>query len=230
MQTTFAFGQAADLRAIRDRLRVAFGWVRDEQRLDPVSQFIRAFLGKDGSWTAYARLRRTFANAEAIADAPVKAVEAALGEASWSGADLKRALEKIRVRAGAIDLEFLGTLDVDAALVWLEQIHGVSRRIAAATLNFSTLRRRAVVVDSQVQRVMERFGFVRRNAKAEETYAALMSAATGLSADELYELHWNLKRLAQKTCTDGRAACDMCPLSDICMQRLNEPPPVRRAA
>jgi len=226
MQTSFAFGQAADLRAIRDRLRVEFGWIRDEQRLDPVSQFIRAFLGGP----AYARLRRSFANADAIADAPVLAVETALGDASWSGADLKRALQKIRIRAGAINLEFLNDLDVDAALVWLEQIHGVSRRVAAATLNFSALRRRAFVVDNTVQRVVERFGFVRRNAKAEEAYAAVMSGAAGLSADELYELHWNLKRLAQKTCTEDRAACDMCPLADLCMQRINEPPPVRRAA
>src|SRR6185369_10120620 len=129
------------------------------------------------------------------ADAPVLAVETALGDASWSGADLKRALQKIRIRAGAINLEFLNDLDVDAALVWLEQIHGVSRRVAAATLNFSALRRRAFVVDNTVQRVVERFGFVRRNAKAEEAYAAVMSGAAGLSADELYELHWNLKRL-----------------------------------
>jgi endonuclease-3 len=224
MQTSFAFGQAADLRAIRDRLRVEFGWIRDEQRLDPVSQFIRAFLGGP----AYARLRRAFANAEAIANAPVLAVETALGDAR--GADLKRALQKIRIRAGALNLEFLSDLDVDAALVWLEQIHGVGRHIAAATLNFSALRRRAFVVDNTVQRVLERFGFVRRNARSEEAYAAVMSGSAGLSADELYELHWNLKRLAQKTCTEDRAACDMCPLADLCMQRINEPPPVRRAA
>ncbi len=235
MQTSFAFGQGADLRSIRDRLRVAFGCIRDEQRLDPLSQFVRSFIGSpDGtSWAAYARLRRRFATAQEIADAPVGEIEAALGDVSWSqnkAADLKRALEKIRIRAGAIDFEFLRGLDVDAALVWLEQIHGVGRKIAAATLNFSSLRRRAVVVDSHVTRVMERYGFVRRNAKSEEVYAALMSAAPGFNADELYELHWHLKRLGQKICTHQRAACESCPLVDICIQRINEPPPVRRAA
>ncbi len=233
MQATFSFGQSADLRAIRDRLRVQFGWIRDEPRLDPVSQFIRAFLGgrNETSWGALGRLQRRFGDADAIADAGVEDIADALGEALRDKAvDLKRALGKIRIRAGALELEFLRTLDVDAALVWLEQIHGVGRTIGAAVLAFSTLRRRAMVVDAPVTRIMERFGFVRRGARTEEVYAALMNAATGLDAGELYELHRQLKRLGQSLCTQQRASCEHCPLADLCMQRLDEPPPVRRAA
>jgi endonuclease-3 len=198
-----------------------------------VSQFIRAFLGGDAAWMTYARLRRRFATAAAIVDAPVTEIAVALGSiahATERAAALKLALGKIRTRAGALDLEFLRTLDVDTALVWLEQIPGVGRVIAAATLNFSTLRRRALVVDADVIRVMERFGFIRRNARTEEAYATLMSAAHGLDAGEVQELNWLIKRHAQKTCTADRAACESCPLADLCIRRLDEPPPFRRAA
>src|SRR5262249_42289037 len=143
---------------------IALGRLKEGERADPLTQFVRAFLGGEG--LAFQRLRRRFSTGNALANAPVEEIAAALGGGlAGKAGDLKRALQKIRIRAGSLDLEFLRTLDVDAALVWLEQIHGVSRRIAAATLNFSTLRRRAFVADADVTRVLERFGFVRRHAR-----------------------------------------------------------------
>ncbi len=112
--------------------------------------------------------------------------------------ELKEALRKIRVRAGTLDLDFLADHPVEQALRWLEEIRGVGRKIAAATLNFSALRKRAVVVDTHVLRVLRRFGFVRSSAETEDAYAAVMAACGDLDADDL---HWHLKRLAQKFCT-----------------------------
>ena len=59
------------------------------------------------------------------------------------------------------NLDFLGDHPVEQGLRWLEEIYGVGRKIAAATLNFSTLRKRAMVVDTHVLRVLRRFGFVK---------------------------------------------------------------------
>ena len=227
MQTSFSFGQSANLRSIRDRLRGVFGPIRDTERLDATGQFVRSFIGSQTydrvSWNAYARLRRRYADWEAAADASVPDIAAALESVTHAGKkaeELKAALHHIRKRAGAVDLEFLADLDAETAIVWLEQIHGVGRKIAAATLNFSRLRKRAFVADTHIIRVLQRFGFVRPNARTEEVYDAVMESAADFDADDLYELHWYLKYLGQKTCSHFRAACKSCALVEICARRV----------
>jgi protein ImuA len=225
MQPFLFSRQQADLRSVRDRLRVAFGSIRDEQRLDPTSQFVYAFIGSRTYDEVSTRLNWRYRSWDDIADAPVGDVEAALTGVDFSenkAADLKLALRKIRARAGSIDLEFLADHSVEAALFWLEQIHGVGRKIAAATLNFSTLRKRAFVVDTHVQRVMSRFGFVSPASNTIAVFDAVMAAADGFDADDLYELYWYLKGLGQKTCTYFRALCASCPLSDMCLKRVEK--------
>lgn len=224
--STFAFGQSALLDSIRQRLRAILGPERESFGLTPIQQFIRSYIGYQThdlvSWNAFRRLWNRYPDAEALADAPEAEIEALLEGVTYAdkkAKELKRALLHIRARAGSVDINFLSTLDEETALFWLEQIHGVGRKIAAATLNFSTLRKRSFVADMHVIRVMERFGFVRKNADAKDVYDAVMQAAETLSAEDLYELHWHLKKLGQRLCRPFRPACDSCPLSDICMKR-----------
>src|SRR5665213_1251847 len=47
-----------------------------------------------------------------------------------------------------------------------------------------------------------------------------MASADGLDADDLFELHWQMKSLGQAICTHTQALCASCPLSDICPRRL----------
>ncbi len=216
-----------DVRVLHQRLRSVFGPVRKAERLDAVSQFVRAFIGSRTydavSWEAFRRLARHFRNWDALADAPVAEIETLLTgvtHAERKAPELKLALRKIRVRAGVLDLDFLTDHPVAQGLRWLEEIHGVGRKIAAATLNFSALRRRAFVVDGHILRVLRRFALVDARAGTAQAYDAVMAAAAGFDADDLYELHWYLKGLGQKTCTHDRALCVSCPLSDICLQRV----------
>jgi len=226
MQTTFAFGATADLAAITDRLRRRFGPLPDRPRLDPVSQFVRSFIATrtrdEKARAAFARLKERFADWDALADAPVSEIEETLGDVTFADAkaiNLKTALQKIRVRAGSLNLDFLATLDVSTAHVWLEQIHGVGRTIAAAVLNRSTLGRRTFVVDTHGQRVLQRLGIAKPNVSIEATHEAVMSVADRLGADELYALNWYVKTLGYKTCITSRPICEVCPLSDLCATR-----------
>lgn len=235
MQTNLFAGPASDVRAIQNRLRAVAGPIRDDQRLDPVGQFVRSFIAcrthDRDSWQAFMRLSRRFESWDALADAPVAEIEALIQgvtHAEKKAPELKAALRAIRARAGELNCDFLEALPVEQGLRWLEAIHGVGRKIAAATLNFSTLRKRAFVVDTHVLRVLKRFGFV--NGSAEAAYDAVMAAAEGLSADDLYELHWHLKRLAQRLCTHAHAACGSCPLSASCLKRLEDGAGRSRAA
>jgi endonuclease-3 len=227
MQAPFDFSQAADLRFIRDRLSSQFGRIPDGERLDPVSQFVCSFLGSrtpdQTSWNAFARLVVRYRNWDAVADAPEADIEALIHEVNFSerkAPELKAALRKIRACYGKISFDFLIGLDIEQALSLLQQIQGVGPKIAAATLNFSSLYGRAFVVDTHVLRVLRRFGFVGANAEPEAAYDAVMAVADDFDADGLRELHWYLKSLGQKTCSHAQARCASCPLSDICLQRL----------
>lgn len=228
MQTNLFSGQSADLCFIRERLITAFGRGRSGFRASPINQFIRSFVGsRTLDWQsdrAFTRLLNRYSGPEALADAPVNEIEATLEGVQFAdkkARELKGALQHIRARAGAVDLEFLAGLDVETALLWLEQIRGVGRKIAAATLNFSSLRKRAFVVDTHIIRVMRRFGFVKQNAETEDVYDAIMAAAGHMGADDLIELHWHLKRLGQTSCKAFQAHCTDCPLSELCMKRMD---------
>ena len=103
MQTSFNFQQAADLRSIRDRLSLQFGKIMDRERLDPVSQFVRYFLGsrtlEHVSWSAFARLITHYQSWDAVADAPVADIEALIRDVTFpekKAPELKAALRKIR--------------------------------------------------------------------------------------------------------------------------------------
>jgi endonuclease-3 len=235
MQTNLFASPASDVRAIQSRLRAVAGPIRDAQRLDPVSQFVRSFIASRthdrDSWEAFMRLTRRFESWEALADAPVAEIEALIQgvtHAQKKAPELKAALRAIRARAGELNCDFLEALPVEQGLRWLEAIHGVGRKIAAATLNFSTLRRRAFVVDTHVLRVLKRFGFV--STSAEAAYDAVMEAAEDMNADDLYELHWHLKRLGQRVCTSVHAHCGSCPLAADCLKRLEDGAGRSRAA
>jgi endonuclease-3 len=228
MQTAFDFKQI-DLRAIRDRLSIQFEKIPGRERLDPVSQFVCSFLGSvtpdSISWGAFARLVMRYQNWDAVADAPEADIEALIRNVAYSekkAAELKGALRKIRASYGKINFDFLVDLEIGQALFQLEQIQGVGRKTAAATLNFSTLRGRAFVIDASVLRVLQRFGFVGANASIEAAYDAVMAAADYFDANDLYELHWQLKSLGKKTCMRAQARCASCPISDMCLQRVEE--------
>jgi protein ImuA len=206
-----------------------FGKIRVEERPDPVSQLVGSFIGSRTydwkSWDAFVRLVRRYPSWDAIADAPVADIAAMLEGVRFSekkAPELRQALRAIRTRFGQIDLDFLAQYDVDQALNCLRQIHGVGPKIAATTLNFSTLRMRTFVVDMHVLRVLQRFGFVAMKADIETAYDAVMAAADGLSADDLFDLHWQMKSLGQTVCTHAKALCASCPLSDICLQRVED--------
>ena len=229
MQTAFDFSQAADLHSIWDRLTVYFGNIRIQERPDPVSQLSGSILGirtrDEISWNAFMRLLVRFQNWNAVSDAPKTDIENLIWDVTFSEKKalyLKQALQTIRAREGDINLGSLVNLPVEEALHWLEKIDGVGRKTAAATLNFSTIHGRAFVIDTHVFQVLRRFGFIGKNTKPEHAYDTVMAASDDFDADDLFELHWLLKILGQKTCSHAQACCASCPLSDICLQRVEK--------
>lgn len=233
MQLSFDLAGASPLAGAQRRLLTRFGPKRDERRYDPVSQLVKSILSSQTydavSASAYLRLQRRYPDWDWLiraSEADIRAVIADVTFAEKKASCLQAALQTIQTQRGVLTLDFLAELSSDFALAWLERMHGVGRKIAAAVVNFSTLRGYAFVIDTHVLRVAQRLGLISpRITTAEKAYQPLMALVPPTwDADDLYEMHWLMKRLGQSLCTYDKPMCRDCPLRSLCAYALNTPP------
>ncbi len=190
---------------------------------DPLSQFIYSLLSpRTKTETTYAvvrHLRSRFGTWENLRDAPLSEIEDALRDITFpeqKAVQLKASLEQITARYGSLTLDFLAKYRTDKIRTWLEQFPGVGPKTSAAVVNFSTLRRRALCVDSHHLRVTQRLGLTPR-ADAATTEERLMRLVPETwTAEMLDEHHQLIKQLGQTICTFAEPKCGECPLLKIC--------------
>ncbi|HEX5378856.1 MAG TPA: endonuclease III, partial [Phenylobacterium sp.] len=218
MQPSLAFPSA--LSSVRDRLRAVFGALDQtpERRMDPVSQLIKAVIGSrtfdEVAWGAFFRLQRAYPDWRDLGRATADDIEPIIDPVAFADQKARQLPILIRLiilRRGELDLEFLADRPVDEAMSWLMQLNGVGVRAAAATLNFSRLNRRAMVVDPHVHRLARRLGLVGRAGDETGAYHALMAQAPAdWQARDLFEFHWLLKPYGQSICTHFEPVCGLC--------------------
>jgi endonuclease-3 len=229
MQLSLALdAKSSPVAAVHARLSGAFGSFLDGPRpLPPVDQLVRSMIGSltydEVSWGAYHRLRDLYRPWETLAAAPAAEVERAIGQvthAQTKAGWLPEALQRIVALRGALDLDFLADLSVPDAMAWLQQLPGVGDKVAACVLNFSSLRRPVMVVDTHVWRAARRIGLAGRNAEPAAVREAIMAAAPHQwTADDYFDLHWLLKRLGQVLCQPAHTRCGRCPAAALCQER-----------
>lgn len=215
---------SSDLPAVRDRLRAAFGTVRPHRRLDPVSQLVKTMVSArtydEVSWAAFVRLRAAFGDWNALAGAAPADIEPIIDPVTFADEKARRIPEALRQICEArsdLDLDFLKDLPLDEAMAWLARLSGVGVKGAACVLNFSTLARPALVVDTHVHRATRRLGLAPRTGDTDGAYAALMEQAPiDWDAEDFFELHWLIKPHGQSICTHFDPACGLCVLRDLC--------------
>ena len=223
MQTRLA--PPSDLPPLRERLRAVFGvFDPPERRMDPVSQLIKAVIGArtydEVAWAAFIRLQQAYPDWRALGEAAPEAVEQVIDPVTFAEQkawQLPALVRMILSRRGSLDLDFLEAERVDDAMAWLQVLNGVGVKSAAATLNFSRLNMRAMVVDVHVCRVARRLGLVAPGGDEAGTYRALMEQAPAdWEAEDFHELHWLMKPHGQSICTHFEPACSLCALRDAC--------------
>jgi endonuclease III len=126
------------------------------------------------------------------------------------------ALGRIATERKGFDLSFLARPPIGEALGWLERLPGVGRKVAAATLNASTLGRPVLIVDSHVLRVLLRLGFVDRHAEARVASEAVTAAMAEWSGRDFLDFHIATKKLGQSFCRVEAPNCAGCPLRTDC--------------
>jgi endonuclease III len=221
MQQRFDFA-SADLDRWRDAL-CPLAALPPPTRRSPIGALVKSLISgrtRDAvSLAAYHRLCRAFPAPAALARATPAAIARVIADVTFAEAKaewLTQAMARIARARPDFDLAFLGQVPLDAALAWLEALPGVGRKVAAATLNASTLGRPVFIVDSHVLRVMQRLGFVGAHADAETASAQVTAGAPGWSGDDFLLFHVATKRVGQLFCRPEARHCAACPLAFDC--------------
>jgi endonuclease III len=214
------------VRAIRDRLRELYGRVTMPPHGKGVEELILTVLSQSTNDrnrdVAYRRLRERLPSWEAVRDAPLEEVEAAIQPGGLHRQKSVRIQEILRALPDPITLDGLADLPVEEGRASLTALPGVGRKTAACVLLFA-YGKPDVPVDTHVARVGTRLGLFRPGAPFEELHdemlafaAALGSGHEGGAAGQALELHVNLLRHGRRTCHAQRPDCGGCALRRMC--------------
>ena len=191
---------------------------------DPVAELVLTVLSQNtadtNSGRAFVRLLEAFPSWQAVIDAPLPELIAAIqpgGLAPTKAPRIQAALRVIKERTGGFDLAFLADLPPDEARAWLGSIHGVGPKTVACVLMFA-LGRPAMPVDTHVFRVAMCLGLIpKRAGKAAmtpEKAHALLEAA--VPPEDFYAFHIGLIKHGRRVCAARSPRCPECVLRDLC--------------
>lgn len=204
---------------IQAALLRAYGTPTWRSHHPPLDELVLTILSQHtsdvNSIRAFKALRAALPTWEAVRDAPVAAVAAAIqsgGLAQVKAPRIQAVLRRIWEERGSFDLAFLQTVPLDQARTWLTALPGVGPKTAACVLLFSC-GRPALPVDTHVHRVSRRLGLVPDRVSAEGAQRLLESL---VPPDDYYAFHLNLIRHGREVCKAPRPRCEVCVLRTWC--------------
>lgn len=200
-------------------LEDAYGYPTWRQHLAPVDELVSTVLSQSTSDTnrdmAFDALKERYESWEAVRDAPpddvVDTIRSA-GLANQKGPRIQAALRFVTEAQGAISLDFLAELDIEAAKAWLTQINGIGPKTAAIILLFA-FNKPAFPVDTHVHRVTKRIGLIGPKTNAERAHRELEAI---IPPDDYYPAHLNFIRHGRQVCHARNPRCADCPLTSYC--------------
>ena len=170
---------------------------------------------------AFDTLRQRFSTWEAVKSAPADNVVEAIkiaGLANQKGPCMQEALSVIAERAGSLNLDFLGKMDLEEARLWLTSIKGVGPKTAAIVLCFA-FGKPAFPVDTHVHRVSKRLGLIGPKATREQAHVILESL---VPPNLCHVFHLNLIEHGRHVCKAGQPQCEICTIRDYCDYAQND--------
>ncbi len=186
---------------------------------DPVAELVLTVLSQATNDrnrdVAFRVLRERFVSWEAVRDAPVDEVEAAIRPGGISKVKSARIQAILRAVGDSLDMGWMADAPVAAARDHLTALPGVGRKTAACVLLFA-YGRRDVPVDTHVSRGGMRLGLLEAGAPFDRLHDQML-AVTPLGAE--LELHVNLLRHGRRTCHAQRPRCEECALARMCPSR-----------
>lgn len=215
------------LQQIHDNLLAHYGAPPAREPWPPLRQMVYSMLSSrtktETSHEVLYALERHFGNWERVRDAPEIEVLNVIAPATFAeekAPRLQKALRRItRQNNGQLDLDFLHGQPLDRIRKWLETFEGIGPKTSASVVNFSTIRGRALVIDSHHLRIAERLHLVQKGTSVADTERKLLSLAPSAWGPEMLDEHHSLIKLhGQRLCTklDWERNCSRCPLLSVC--------------
>lgn len=206
------------LRRCIDLLEGEYGLPK-RRGLSPVDLLVQTILSQNttsaNTHRAFDNLKRRYPDYGALLDAPDEEVAQAIrcgGLANIKTRRIKEALVAIKGRNGSIDLDFLRDAGPEEARSYLMTLPGVGPKTAAVVLLFA-FKMPLLPVDTHVNRLSRRLGFVPEEASLEEAERTLEE----ITPKEKYcSFHVNLIRHGRAVCSARSPSCDGCILAEIC--------------
>jgi endonuclease-3 len=223
MQSGFGFTGHDDILRWQKALAPVCALAGPLPRRSPIGALVKSMISgrtRDAvSLAAYDRLVAAFGTPGRVLGAGRESVLRCIRDVTHAedkAAYVVGALGRIAAERKGFDLSFLAAPPLGEALGWLERLPGVGRKVAAATLNGSTLDRPVLIVDSHVLRVLRRLGFVDRHAEARGASEAVTAAMPEWEGGAFLDFHIATKRLGQSVCRFDAPDCVRCPLRTDC--------------
>lgn len=209
----------ARVARIRERLRSLYGVPVMEPHADPLAELVLTVLSQSTNDRnrdlAFLRLRERFPSWEAVRDAPVAEIEAAIRPGGLHVQKSRRIKAILEALPADLDLSWMREAPVAESRAALCALPGVGRKTAACVLLFS-YGLRDVPVDTHVSRVGTRLGLLRPGASFDELHDEMLRLTP---AGAELELHVNLLRHGRRTCHARAPACRACALRRMCPGR-----------
>lgn len=215
------------LEQLHQALLDAYGPPPERQCWDPLKQLIYSMLSSrtktETSHEVLRALERRFPQWEQLRDARVEEVATIIAPVTFAekkAPALQRALHRItRQNNGRLSLDFLHGHPVERIRRWLESFEGIGAKTSASVVNFSTIRGRAIAVDSHHHRIALRLHLVPSGTSPAETEQRLLAMAPAHWSPATLDDHHSLVKLhGQQRCPklDWERNCALCPLLTMC--------------
>jgi endonuclease-3 len=190
---------------------------------DPIDVLIGTILSQNtsdaNSGRAFASLKASFANWEAMASAPAEHIAQVIksgGLSQIKAVRIKQVLEQIEKEQGRISLDALKSMNIAEAEDYLMRLPGVGHKTASCVLLFS-LRKPSLPVDTHVFRVAKRLGLIDSRVSIEKAHSLLQEQTP---PSKVYQLHIHMIEHGRRVCHARQPRCDRCILSGICPNSL----------
>lgn len=207
--------------AVYARLLAAYGEQPLTPRREPMHELISTILSHRTTGhnedLAYRQMWERFGSWDAIRDAPVADLAAAIAPSNFAEAKapyIKGVLAHIFEERGAYTIDFLRDLPADDGLAWLMALPGVGIKTASLVLLFC-FAKPVMPVDTHVHRVCGRLGLIGPKASANAAHGLLLEILPA-EPHVLFNFHIANLKHGQRVCVWGMPRCEKCPLTDLC--------------
>ncbi|MCX6216033.1 endonuclease III [Spirosoma sp.] len=166
---------------------------------------------------AYRTMRERFPNWEQVRDAPLPDLIDAIRSANYpeiKAPYIQNLLTHLFRETGQANIDFLGELSTEDAMIWLTNLPGIGMKTATILLLFK-FQKPVLPVDTHVHRVTQRLGLIGPKVSAEKAHTILLSYLP-LDALVLFNFHKHFYWHGQRICTWYFPKCSECVLQTMC--------------